>query len=128
MVTPEEKIGRFCNYCDKLVNIINTRQSFEIFGKVFIDKQIVDDVACCIDANIPYEFKKYREKYGNTDKRVSFFRVYMQMITFIRVKPPIGNSSYMIAKIPLIKTIEEIKNTIIQDYKYIMNKYPNIMD
>ena len=121
-----DKIKNLKNYYDKLARILRNEAAFKMFGKAIFDKRRIDDAVCCIDANIPNEFRIYQKNAGNISGSVETFRLYDMLIRSIKNKPPMGNSSYMVNIEEALKIIDKLKFVASSDLSYIKNNYSNL--
>lgn len=113
-------------YFDKLVKTIETQSSFKFGDMYLVDKQRIDDILCCIDANFPHILKAYHKKYGDIDKAIKSFNHYNSLIENIKIKPPLGNNSYLINYNKVIEIIAILGNSFASDIKYINENYSNL--
>ena len=119
----KDKIKNLKNYYDKLARVLKNEASFEMFGKAIFDKRRIDDAICCIDANFPNEFKEYQRSAGNLAGSVETFRLYNMLITNIKNKPPMGNSSYLVNVQEALRIIDKLKFAASSDFNYIKENY-----
>ena len=96
----------------KKINKILNQPTFRWFSKVWVDKNRVDDILCCIDASFPEKWKEYRRKRG---ARLRTDASYTQLVRLLRQKSPIFQDCYVVKIGDAIKLIQEILKTIDQD-------------
>ena len=113
-------------YFAKLKKEIEENAGFKLGNKSFVDKQRTDDILCCIDVNFPEKLKKFREKFGDFDKNIRCFRMYQELINNIKIKPPLGNSSYAVNRSESLELIDRVEKCIIRDAKHLEENYPNL--
>ena len=114
-------------YLNKLVKTIETQSSFEFGNKRIVNKTRIDDILCCIDANIPEELKLFK-KHGQSDKHIKSFNIYNSLIANIRIKPIMGDSSYAINYKEVVELAKIINVTFQQDVEYIRKTYPGLFE
>lgn len=119
----EEFMADLEKYFNKLIKLIEYEYSFKLGNKRLLDKKRTDDILCCIEASLPKEFKLFREKIGTVDKRIRTFRNHKNLMENIKIKPPIGTSSYFINYAETIDAIYNLKKSIPADISYILQNY-----
>lgn len=122
----DDNIANLKMYFDKLIKTIETQASFKFGNKRIVDKQRIDDILCCIDANFPEILKLYRKQYGNTDKNVKSFKVYDLLLANIKIKPLFGTNSYSINYSETLQLAANIGRTFASDISYIERSYPDL--
>ena len=122
----KQQMETLMNYFDKLSKYLKTNGSIGIGNRKLYDKKKIDDILCCVEANIPVVFKKYADTYGNSNINIKTFKLQEQLIEYIRVKPPIGASSYLVNMTGALTTINKLKTAIPSDYIYILSNFPRL--
>ena len=122
----DENIVNLKMYFDKLIKTIETQASFKFGNKHIVDKQRIDDILCCIDANFPKILKLYKKHHGSTDKNIKSFKEYDRLIANIKIKPILGNNSYSINYKETVQIASNLGITLSSDVKYIEKSYPNL--
>lgn len=125
MQSEDELMTNLMNYYTKLEKCIQNEAAFSFGNKKIFDKKRVDDILCCIEASMPAEFKRLANAYGE-DKRVKTYKYQRDLIQNIKIKPPMGNSSYMVNTAETLQIIAALKRAIPGDLGYIRATYPNI--
>lgn len=114
-------------YFNKLLKTIETQAAFKLGNKYLLDKQRIDDILCCIDANFPAILKNYRKKYNNLDKNIQSYKSYDSLIANIKIKPPLGNNSYFINYNEVVMLIKGFDSHLSNDIKYLKENYPDLL-
>ncbi len=125
MQTEDEILNNLMGYFKKLERCIQNEAAFSFGNKKIFDKKRVDDILCCIDASMPSEFAKLANSYGE-DKQIRTYKLKRELIANIKVKPPIGNSSYMVNTSETLQLIKSLAGSIPKDLGYIRATYPNL--
>lgn len=114
----EEKIENIKKYIKKLNTIILNNTTFSLFSKRFVNKQRIDDIICCIEANWPQELKNTNVSY-NTE--LSSLKIYKNFLTCITKKTFISNLLYNINYNEFLKQSSILLQSIDSDAKSIKN-------
>lgn len=126
MQDDHDRIQNLKSYYDKLARTLRNEADFKLFGKAIFDKRRIDDAMCCVEANFPREFNEYKKNAKTFGEFVETFKLYSLLVSNIKIKPPIGTSSYLVKVNEALKLIDKLKFVASSDLKYIKENFPNI--
>ena len=104
-------------YFKKLRAVVLTGADFNFFGSIFIKKNKIDDVLCCILATLPDIYKKGLRT--NAAKKMTSMLAYNLLFKAIKQKCPFNSEVYMVNKQNAIRYISTIISSIERDLIYL---------
>ena len=104
-------------YFKKLRTVVLTGADFNFFGSVFIKKNKIDDVLCCILAILPDIYKKGLRT--NAAKKMTSMLAYNLLFGAIKRKSPFNSKVYMVKKQEAENYISKIISNIERDLTYL---------
>ena len=105
-----ENIENLKKYYRKLKTVIENDASFNFMGKVYVSKQRIDDIICCIDASFPKEYLDFIDKRGSNS--LKSYVNYKKLLKIIKYPFFLNNSLYVFEKSNALSLINEIASTI----------------
>lgn len=117
MENAEENISELQKYLRKLKNIIETEASFSFGDTKIVDKKKIDDVLCCVEANIPNMYKAYLKKGG--PRKLSSNNCYLQLLVAIKNKFFLSTNVYKVDAVDSIGCINVLLKTWASDIRYV---------
>lgn len=104
-------------YFKRLRTVVLTGADFSLFGSVFIKKNKIDDVLCCILATLPDIYKKNLRT--DSAKKMTSMIAYNLLFKSIKQKCPFNSEVYMVNKQNAIKYISTMISSIERDLIYL---------
>lgn len=113
----KENITELQTYLKKLKNIIETEASFSFGNTKIVNKKKIDDVLCCVEANIPNMYKAYLKKGG--PRKLTSNTYYSQLLYSIKNKFFFSTNVYKVESTNSIKCIDTLIETLASDIKFV---------
>ena len=119
------EITELKKYLDKLRLALDNQALFSLGNKKYINKQMIDDILCCVEASFPEDFKKYEKEFGNIHA-LKTSKVYTKLTQSIRNKSFFSKNIYVFYYNETVPLIEHLKRTISSDLEQIKKQNHNI--
>ncbi len=120
MIIPQESALEIKNYLKKLSNVITKQSGIMLMKTKVLNKNLVDDILCCIEANFPEE---YRNVFNTTKGRKLKSVVYYNKLLYaIRNKFPLNPSCYAVSYKEALQYIDIILISIDSDISLLYNE------
>ena len=116
MLLREEKIKNFRLYLNKLSKFLREEAVMSLFATKLFPKNRIDDILCCIDANIPREYKTFIKSHGK--KQLKSYEYYLELVKIVKGSFIIKDY-YRVNCKQALQMIELIISYLNQDMKYI---------
>ena len=113
----DKKIDDIKKYIRKLHSVLLNEASFSFFSNKFVNKQRIDDIICCIDANWPDKIKTKNKR----EERFFSEKVYIMFVKNITQKTFISSSLYKINYNEFLQQSGTLLKAIETDYKKMNN-------
>lgn len=113
----ETNVIEIKNYFKKLRIVVSTSADFSFLGFVFVKKNKIDDVLCCILATLPDKYKKYL--HTEFAKPVPTMHLYALLYGTVKQKCLFNSQVYMVNKKKAINYISNIISGIERDLIYL---------
>lgn len=112
----QEEILEFRKYLKKLLTILQLNCIFSFMGIRLYNKNLIDDVLCCIEGSWPENYRKYVAK---TTSNILSYGYYKQLILAIKNRFMLSSSVYSIKYHNAVGAIDNLMLSIEQDMRYI---------
>ena len=120
MINPQESAQEIKSYLYKLSSVIE-RKSALPFSKVkYIEKVLLDDILCCIEASFSSEYKRFVKT--SRSGRIKSYDFYEKLVKSIRNKPLFSVSTYAVKYVAAKACITQILNSIDMDMRIVYNE------
>lgn len=124
MLEPQETIAEVKKYLKKLESIIENQASFTFITTKLINKSILDDVLCCIEASLPNEYKIYSKR--KSERAVKSYAMLKILHATIKRRFLLSSSYYLVKYKEAIEIIEKLPKVLRDDINRIYNNSTNM--
>ena len=119
MINPQESIIDFDKYLKKLRYTIEYCAVFSFIDLRILNKNVVDDIWCCLEASWPAAYKEYIAKHDK--KKVKSHVYYEQLFKAVKNRFLFSSSYYKVDLNRAISAITSLSASIKQDINFICN-------
>lgn len=123
MLNPQDAEEQLKKYLNKLSRIIIEAKRGFLSKYKNVDKTIIDDIFCCIDASFPDEYKNFLKSRNGNKLQSNVY--YKQLLAIVKHKPRFGNTSYAIDSDKATVMITAIIKALRSDFKIIFEETNN---
>lgn len=119
MLNPQEALSKTNKYLKKLKFIIEKQAIFTFAKTKIIDKSIIDDILCCIEASLPDEYRDFTKRKNG--RNLKSYAMLINLHAVIKGRFILSSSCYSVKYSEALTLIEGLPKALNFDINSINN-------
>lgn len=119
MINPQEALLETRKYLKRLKSIIENQAKWTFLKTKVLDKSVIDDVLCCVEASLPDEYKEFAKKKGG--RTLKSYAMLMELHASIKGRFLFSSASYLVRYREAIALIDNLPKSLNYDINRICN-------
>ena len=119
MLNPQKSLIETKKYLKKLKSIIEKQAKFTFIKSKLLDRLVIDDLLCCIEASFPDEYKEFVKKKGG--RSLKSYVILKDLQAVIKGRFLFSSSYYSVRHKEAYELIDRLSKTLDYDLNLILS-------